>query len=155
MAQTIQPTLRPALPRNSCACHRAQCSPLAVVAAGCGAVGRVTSGNPASGKALFIKNCGACHTLANAGTTGTVGPNLDNAFLPDKQQGFHISTITDVVRGQIAYPPNTDSRAPATPGHDAEPRRTARTRRTSRSTSRMCAGDPTCDVPPRRSPSSG
>jgi mono/diheme cytochrome c family protein len=28
-------------------------------------------------KALFVSSCGGCHTLAAAGTTGTVGPNLD------------------------------------------------------------------------------
>ena len=26
------------------------------------------------GKILFTEKCGACHTLAHAGTTGTVGP---------------------------------------------------------------------------------
>jgi mono/diheme cytochrome c family protein len=31
----------------------------------------------ASGEAVFIENCGGCHTLAAAGTNGTVGPNLD------------------------------------------------------------------------------
>jgi mono/diheme cytochrome c family protein len=72
--------------------------------AGCGAVGRVTSGDPSAGKQLFTQNCGACHTLADAGTTGTVGPNLDDAFSSDKQQGFHDQTIKDVIRGQIAYP---------------------------------------------------
>ncbi len=34
-------------------------------------------GNPVKGKPLFIQNCGGCHTLAAAGTSGTVGPNLD------------------------------------------------------------------------------
>jgi mono/diheme cytochrome c family protein len=29
------------------------------------------------GKALFKANCGACHRLAGAGTSGHVGPNLD------------------------------------------------------------------------------
>ena len=29
------------------------------------------------GKELFVQNCGSCHTLAAAETTGTVGPNLD------------------------------------------------------------------------------
>jgi len=77
---------------------------MALVAAGCGAVTRVTSGNPTNGKALFVQKCGACHTLANAKTQGTVGPNLDDAFASDKQQGFNLSTITDLVRGQIAYP---------------------------------------------------
>ena len=52
---------------------------------------------------LFKQKCGVCHTLQDAGTTGTVGPNLDDAFGPDKQQGFKLSTIRDVVRGQIAY----------------------------------------------------
>jgi mono/diheme cytochrome c family protein len=28
-------------------------------------------------KVLFESNCGSCHTLADAGTTGTIGPNLD------------------------------------------------------------------------------
>jgi mono/diheme cytochrome c family protein len=72
--------------------------------AGCGAVGRVTSGDASSGKALFVQNCGSCHTLADAGTKGTVGPNLDDAFSSDKQQGFSVQTMKDVVRGQIAYP---------------------------------------------------
>ena len=36
-------------------------------------------GDPAAGKAVFTQKCGACHTLADAGTTGAVGPNLDDA----------------------------------------------------------------------------
>jgi mono/diheme cytochrome c family protein len=77
----------------------------ALLAAGCGAVGHLNanSGDPAVGKSLFIKNCAACHTLADAKTTGTLGPNLDDAFRYDKKQGFDESTIRDVVRGQIAY----------------------------------------------------
>ena len=39
---------------------------IALLTAGCGAVARITSGNPAAGKALFVQKCGACHTLANA-----------------------------------------------------------------------------------------
>ena len=34
-------------------------------------------GDSTKGKAIFLSNCGSCHTLAAAGTTGTVGPNLD------------------------------------------------------------------------------
>ena len=35
----------------------------------------------ADGEALFAENCGGCHTLEAAGTTGAVGPNLDDAGL--------------------------------------------------------------------------
>jgi mono/diheme cytochrome c family protein len=37
----------------------------------------VPAGDAAAGKVVFKTNCGGCHTLADAGTTGTVGPNLD------------------------------------------------------------------------------
>ena len=30
-------------------------------------------------KSLFTASCGCCHVLADAGTTGTTGPNLDDA----------------------------------------------------------------------------
>jgi mono/diheme cytochrome c family protein len=80
---------------------------VAAVAAGCGAVGRVTSGDPVAGKKIFVSTCGGCHTLAAAGTTGTAGPNLDDAFAADKSKPFEsdgtIQTIRDIVRGQIAY----------------------------------------------------
>ena len=38
-------------------------------------------GSASAGKAIFLTNCGTCHTLAAAGTTGAVGPNLDT-FTP-------------------------------------------------------------------------
>ena len=40
---------------------------------------------PAAGKAVFTGpgGCGACHTLAAAGTTGTAGPNLDTRLASD------------------------------------------------------------------------
>jgi YVTN family beta-propeller protein len=41
--------------------------------------GAVTAGTGAAdGKKVFTSNCGGCHTLAAAGTNGSVGPNLDN-----------------------------------------------------------------------------
>ena len=37
-----------------------------------------SGGDPVAGKAIFkSKGCTACHTLKDAGSTGTVGPNLD------------------------------------------------------------------------------
>jgi cytochrome c6 len=38
------------------------------------------SGHPDAGKPVFSSaGCGGCHTLADAGSTGTVGPNLDQS----------------------------------------------------------------------------
>jgi len=39
----------------------------------------------AQGKTLFQQNCGTCHTLANAGTNGKIGPVLDQVK-PDMQR---------------------------------------------------------------------
>jgi cytochrome c6 len=36
----------------------------------------------ADGKKVFQGNCGSCHTLSAAGTSGQVGPNLDDVSLP-------------------------------------------------------------------------
>jgi mono/diheme cytochrome c family protein len=37
-----------------------------------------TQSASAQGKQIFTSNCGGCHTLADAGTNGQVGPNLDD-----------------------------------------------------------------------------
>jgi len=37
--------------------------------------------NTAAGKAVFVANCGTCHTLKAAGTHGTIGPLLDGKAL--------------------------------------------------------------------------
>ena len=36
----------------------------------------------AEGKQVFIQNCKGCHTLSDAGATGSVGPNLDDLKPP-------------------------------------------------------------------------
>jgi cbb3-type cytochrome c oxidase subunit III len=77
---------------------------VAALAAGCG-TGGVATGRPdvANGQKLFsgTAQCASCHTLAAAGSTGTIGPNLDDAFRADRQQGFEESTIENVVLDQI------------------------------------------------------
>jgi mono/diheme cytochrome c family protein len=45
----------------------------------------------ADGKAVFSDTCGGCHTLSAAGTSGTVGPNLDGVSLD-------AAAIEDIVR---------------------------------------------------------
>jgi len=101
-------------------------------------VGRVTSGDTSKGKQLFNEKCASCHTLADAKSQGTIGPNLDDAFSSDKEQGFSEQTMADIVRGQIAY---ADPEGPMTPnlvrGADAD------------SVSlyvAKCSGNPNCGV---------
>jgi plastocyanin len=56
------------------------------------------------GKQLFVAKCGACHTLSHAGTSGTIGPNLDQAFAEARHDGFKGNDIRGVVDYQIQYP---------------------------------------------------
>ena len=79
----------------------------ALLAAGCGTGGIAKGGDATQGKQLFVEKCGGCHTLADAGTHGTQGPNLDDAFAPSLDQGMERVTVEQVVRDQIelAVPP--------------------------------------------------
>ena len=99
---------------------RVVCAVAAVVAlAGCGTGGYTSKGNIATGKQLFVKACGGCHTLADAGTTGTVGPNLDDAFSASRAVGMKSSTFRQVVHDQILFPISTTSTgAPGMPKPD-------------------------------------
>jgi cytochrome c oxidase subunit 2 len=51
----------------------------------------------AQGKAIFtgVGGCGACHTLADAGTTGTVGPDFSKVHIATKGQAFIRQSIVD------------------------------------------------------------
>jgi plastocyanin/mono/diheme cytochrome c family protein len=62
--------------------------------------------NLVNGKKLFIGQgrCGSCHALARAGTKGTAGPDLDQAFQRSLADGFERSTIKGIVHQQILYP---------------------------------------------------
>jgi len=76
----------------------------ALLAAGCGTGGVASAGqrpDTQSGQRLFTASCGSCHTLSAAGTSGTIGPNLDNAFAADVKQGYPQSVIENVVLDQI------------------------------------------------------
>jgi mono/diheme cytochrome c family protein len=76
-----------------------------LLAAGCGGRAVDSSGADATaGKQLFSTNCGGCHTLTDAGTTGTIGPNLDDAFRAARTEtggSFQESTIFDVTLDQM------------------------------------------------------
>ncbi len=100
---------------------------VALVAAGSMAVGLSACGGGAeadlaNGKAKFAA-CGGCHTLADAGTSATFGPNLDDAFRGARRQGFEDSTFRGIVRYWIDKPEqNTEPIMPAdiVTGKDAE-----------------------------------
>jgi len=63
---------------------------------------------------MFASQCGTCHTLADAGTNGTIGPNLDDAFAQARTDGLTSSTFTQVVHDQILFP--IESPSTGTPG---------------------------------------
>jgi mono/diheme cytochrome c family protein len=99
-----------------------------LAATGCGTTGlsEAGSGDTTRGKELFKENCGQCHVLADAGTAGVIGPNLDDAFRQARADGLGERTIQSVVRGQISYPvENPPTGLPGMPadivtGEDAE-----------------------------------
>jgi len=68
--------------------------------------------NLVHGKELFVAKCGACHALAHAGTAGTRGPNLDDAFREDRANGFKSNSIEGLVNYWIKFP-NTTGVMPA------------------------------------------
>jgi mono/diheme cytochrome c family protein len=53
------------------------------------------AGDPAAGEEVFASSgCGSCHTFEAAGTSGTVGPNLDET-LADKDPEYIRQAIVD------------------------------------------------------------
>ena len=80
-------------------------------AAGCGA----TQGEAdlVAGKQQFVEKCGACHTMSRAETTGTSGPNLDEAFQQALKDGFGRGGIEGAVADQIQHPARLDPDNPA------------------------------------------
>ena len=63
------------------------------------------SGSTAVGKEIFLGSagCASCHTLADAGATGTIGPNLDAA-----QPSLELA-VDRVTNGQGGMPPFSDT----------------------------------------------
>ncbi|MEX2106572.1 MAG: c-type cytochrome [Solirubrobacterales bacterium] len=72
----------------------------AVAASGCG----TTSADTTRGRTLFVQNCGTCHTLAQAGTTAQIGPDLDHAFAAAREVGENDDTVEGIVKAQVENP---------------------------------------------------
>jgi mono/diheme cytochrome c family protein len=61
-------------------------------------------GNAEAGKAVFASaGCGGCHTLSEAGSSGTVGPRLDDANISFDR------VVEQVTNGGGAMPPFGES----------------------------------------------
>src|ERR1700744_2528131 len=91
----------------------------AVVAiSGCG----TTNGDIARGRVLFTKDCGTCHVMAEAGTAGVQGPNLDDAFAAAPEAGgFDAATVEGIVKAQVDDPrPGNGNPMASMPPHIVE-----------------------------------
>ena len=78
---------------------------LALALAGCGTGGYTDGGSQGAGRQSFLDStCGDCHALADAGTKGTIGPNLDDAFAQARADGMTTGTFTQIVAAQIKFP---------------------------------------------------
>jgi mono/diheme cytochrome c family protein len=66
------------------------------------------------GRDLFTGGgqCSQCHALAEAGSTATVGPDLDAAFADARASGMDNDTIEGVVQTQIANPRTVNENDP-------------------------------------------
>jgi cbb3-type cytochrome c oxidase subunit III len=78
---------------------------VALALAACGTGGISTgAADQENGKKLFQAKCGGCHSLAAAGTSGEVGPSLDDSFAQAQADGYKESAIRNIVHDQIKYP---------------------------------------------------
>lgn len=71
-----------------------------------GAAGGGEAAAGPDGKALFTQNCAGCHTLSDAGTKGTVGPNLDQVKADDAV------VAKQIANGGGAMPPFKNTLSP-------------------------------------------
>jgi mono/diheme cytochrome c family protein len=55
---------------------------------------------------LFVANCGSCHTLSQAGTSGTTGPDLNTALAGTTKGFIHTSIVDPNQKIAKGYPPN-------------------------------------------------
>jgi mono/diheme cytochrome c family protein len=97
----------------------AVCAGAVALLSGCGTGGYTDQGSQGAGRDLFVQRCGGCHVLAEAGTNGRIGPNLDDAFAQAREAGMTSETFTQVVASQIRFPIETPvTGAPGMPGPD-------------------------------------
>jgi mono/diheme cytochrome c family protein len=85
---------------------------IALPASGCG----TTTADPERGRVLFVQKCGTCHAMAQAGTSGQIGPDLDDAFAAARAAGENGDTVEGVVKAQVEFPrPSNENPAVSMP----------------------------------------
>jgi mono/diheme cytochrome c family protein len=73
---------------------------IAAAASGCG----TSTADVNRGRVLFVQKCGTCHTMAQAGTTAQIGPDLDAAFAAAREAGEGGETVEGIVEAQVELP---------------------------------------------------
>lgn len=69
-----------------------------------GSEAKAQSTKSTNGKTIFTMNCGSCHTLKAAGTTGAIGPNLDQlkpSFPVAQRQVIHGGGVMPAFKGRL------------------------------------------------------
>ncbi len=94
----MQPDLVTGQDADDVAYFVAQCAAVAGEDPQCAPPPAPGGGGETDGEAIFATNCASCHTLAAAGSSGTVGPNLD-----DSQPSLELA-VDRVTNGQGAMP---------------------------------------------------
>jgi cbb3-type cytochrome c oxidase subunit III len=78
---------------------------LAIALTACGTGGIATgAADQENGKRQFQQKCAGCHALSAVGSSGAIGPNLDDAFAQARADGYKESAIRNIVHEQIKYP---------------------------------------------------
>ena len=67
---------------------------MTAVALGASACGTTTA-DVDNGRLLFIEKCGECHTMAEAGASGTIGPSLDASFAGPVLDNVSIAAVPE------------------------------------------------------------
>lgn len=71
-----------------------------------GADGGAAGGDAAAaGRATFVSNCGSCHTLADAGTNGSAGPDLTTALRGQSEDEIREDIVDPDKRVEEGYQP--------------------------------------------------
>ena len=67
---------------------------------------KAAAAGSAAGKTLFTQQCGSCHRLADAGTEGEVGPDLDKVLVGKDEDFIHESIVNPNAEIAPGYQPN-------------------------------------------------